>query len=115
MNPEIRDIWKAALTSGEYVQGIGALRTEENRFCCLGVLCDIYIKTTDKARWSGKVNHDYTFMDDNGSRSSGFLTQDVRKWAGLANVTPEVDGRYLHAMNDVRVPFAKIAEALDEL
>lgn len=115
MKPEIRDIWKAALTSGEYEQGVGALRSEENKFCCLGVLCDIYIKTTGKARWDGRVNHDHAFVDDNGSRSSGFLTESVRKWADLPSSSPDVDGHYLHAMNDVRVPFSKIAEKLDEL
>lgn len=30
--------WDAALRSGEYVQGTGALRDSNGRYCCLGVL-----------------------------------------------------------------------------
>jgi hypothetical protein len=41
MNPEVKARWVAALRSGEYKQGKGALRLN-NKFCCLGVLCDLY-------------------------------------------------------------------------
>jgi hypothetical protein len=41
MKPEIRDRWTAALRSGEYEQGRRRLRTNGDRFCCLGVLCDV--------------------------------------------------------------------------
>ena len=30
-----------ALRSGEYVQGLERLRSEDDKFCCLGVACDI--------------------------------------------------------------------------
>ena len=33
--------WVAALRSGKYKQGTGQLRTEDDCYCCLGVLCDI--------------------------------------------------------------------------
>jgi hypothetical protein len=35
--------WIAALRSGKYKQGKNALRTHD-RFCCLGVLCDLNAK-----------------------------------------------------------------------
>ena len=53
MDRTIRDKWVAALRSGKYKQGRGALRvaggsynheapeSNEDRFCCLGVLCDV--------------------------------------------------------------------------
>lgn len=48
MNPEIRKQWTDALRSGEYKQARHNLRvTDEsgtNSYCCLGVLCDLYIK-----------------------------------------------------------------------
>lgn len=40
MDQEIKTRWVAALRSGRYTQGQGALRSEDN-FCCLGVLCDL--------------------------------------------------------------------------
>jgi hypothetical protein len=44
MKPEIKERWVAALRSGEYEQGVGYLNIADdgvNRYCCLGVLCDI--------------------------------------------------------------------------
>lgn len=40
MNQEVKEKWVRALRSGEYKQGGGVLRSGD-RFCCLGVLCDI--------------------------------------------------------------------------
>jgi hypothetical protein len=40
MNSEYKQKWVDALTSGGYEQGNGFLR-QGNKFCCLGVLCDI--------------------------------------------------------------------------
>jgi hypothetical protein len=41
MKVEVKKRWVEALRSGEYKQGREALRTTDNEFCCLGVLCDI--------------------------------------------------------------------------
>lgn len=41
MKPEWKQKWIEALRSKKYVQGRGRLRTTSNRFCCLGVLCDL--------------------------------------------------------------------------
>jgi hypothetical protein len=38
---DIKARWVAALRSGEYAQGRGALRNEEGENCCIGVLCDV--------------------------------------------------------------------------
>lgn len=40
MNKKIKKLWLKALRSGEYKQGKLALRIK-NKYCCLGVLCDI--------------------------------------------------------------------------
>lgn len=46
MNPEIKTLWLDALRSGEYKQGKHALhRLADNSFCCLGVLCDVVVKS----------------------------------------------------------------------
>lgn len=43
--------WVAALRSGKYPQGTNALRTIDDEYCCLGVLCDIL----DKKCWTDGV------------------------------------------------------------
>ena len=38
---DIKQKWVAALRSGDYKQGRGYLRTIDNEYCSLGVLCDL--------------------------------------------------------------------------
>lgn len=41
MNKSTKKLWIRALRSDKYKQGQHQLRTINNRFCCLGVLCDL--------------------------------------------------------------------------
>jgi hypothetical protein len=41
------------LRSGQYEQGIGALRDTKDKFCCLGVACQVYQDLTGKGEWTG--------------------------------------------------------------
>lgn len=41
MKAELKQKWIQALSSGQYQQGSGVLRDKHDRFCCLGVLCDL--------------------------------------------------------------------------
>lgn len=41
MDRELKPLWVAALRSGKYQQTAGILRSQANRFCCLGVLCEV--------------------------------------------------------------------------
>lgn len=83
MKPEIKKLWVDALRSGKYKQGTHRLR-DGNKFCCLGVLCEI----------SGKGYN----PEDGG------LPANVMRWAGLDTNTPSVplDGRnrQLYYIND---------------
>lgn len=47
MDKKLKTKWLKALRSGKYTQGKGALRTADNKFCCLGVLVDVM----DKKAW----------------------------------------------------------------
>ena len=38
MNKTIKRKWVKALRSGRYIQGASCLRSEDNEYCCLGVL-----------------------------------------------------------------------------
>ena len=51
MKTEIKTRWIAALRSGEYKQGYGHLRTMDNCYCALGVLCDLYSKDENR-QWT---------------------------------------------------------------
>lgn len=50
MNPEIKAKWLDALRSGKYAQGYGLLRSGIDKYCCIGVLCDI----AEPRGWSGR-------------------------------------------------------------
>lgn len=51
MNQEFKQEWMAALTSGEFTQTQGALRTTEG-YCCLGVACELMARR-GWGTWSG--------------------------------------------------------------
>lgn len=81
MDTEIRDKWMAALRSGEYRQGTGALRNSQTgRYCCLGVLCEIAVK-------EGVIPPSSVEPDDSSTRSfdgaAAMLPMSVIKWAGM--------------------------------
>lgn len=53
MRKDIKAKWIRALRSGKYRQGDGQLRNDD-KFCCLGVLCDIHAKATGE-KWDGNT------------------------------------------------------------
>lgn len=97
MNPEIKKQWVDALRSGDYKQGKNCLRFE-NRFCCLGVLCDIYTKTNVNKQW----DHNYALMD-----TTKFLPQEVKTWAEFPN---GITQHTLSRLNDEGISFLAIAD-----
>jgi hypothetical protein len=48
MKKSIAMKWADALESGEYMQGTGSLRSDQNEFCCLGVLCNLHAQKHKK-------------------------------------------------------------------
>jgi hypothetical protein len=108
--------WVAALRSGEYRQAQQVLR-KENKFCCLGVACDLYGKEHG-IEWK-KVGDAYYFLDE-----KMVLPKSVKEWLGtLTSGTffedksvPEKD-RYRHTQlsskNDRDSSFAEIADIIE--
>ena len=41
MTPELKQKWLDALRNGKYKQGESYLRNRDNKYCCLGVLCEV--------------------------------------------------------------------------
>ena len=102
MKPEIKAQWLAALRSGDYQQGTALLHYED-RFCCLGVLCDLYAKDTGNT-WErhGSVC--------NMHRSDLLIPPQVQEWAGLKYPNPMA----LAHRNDKGATFEELAEVIEE-
>lgn len=113
MNSEVKAKWLEALRSGEYVQGTGLLRSQDDKFCCLGVLCDLAVKDEVIAEPERPTHGGYRYGDD--SRWDAGLPNEVRKWSGVADLmglTPS--GRELAHLNDTGSTFAQIADIIEE-
>ncbi len=88
MNEDIKKEWAEALNSGEYEQGPGVLRREKDgkaEYCCLGVLCELYLKEHNRT-WDVNVFNGVSRLDD----EEHYLPRAVREWAGLTMENPAV-------------------------
>lgn len=91
MNPEVKEEWVAALESGVYPQGKGKLTSLDGKYCCLGVLCKLYLKYHDDL--SVSTNSDRVSYDGEGA----YLPGKVAAWAGIVNFE---DQTFLGDLND---------------
>ncbi len=117
MKPEIKAKWVENLRSGKYVQGIDSLRAPsynddgdviDEKFCCLGVLCDLYVNDTGDNLWN-------TILSDYESRETTDLPGRVVKWAGLtADLEADAYTDSLAILNDKGSPFGYIADVIEK-
>lgn len=94
MKQEIKEKWIEALRSGEYEQGMSTLHFQEyseERFCCLGVLCELAVKeevvsevSTERTNFNPRIH----FLYD-GEKTG--LPPSVLEWTGLDHKFPELD------------------------
>lgn len=80
MNEKIKKSWIRALTSGKYKQGKGLLKKGE-KFCCLGVLCDLHRKQTNKderGKWIKSGQQSYYYFGADLA-----LPSEVINWSGI--------------------------------
>lgn len=130
MKQDIKDIWVAALRSGEYQQTTRYLCRlnvdgTPQGFCCLGVLTDLYAKAHP-----GEVELDISFTLDvdvparvyaiNHSRYTTVLPGAVQKWSGVRSTTGEFpsptkvgENDELAALNDGGATFAELADVIE--
>lgn len=111
MNKDIVKEWTTALRSGDYQQGRLQLR-KDARFCCLGVLCDLYHKNTCKGRWTIlelEENGDGFLMD--GISETMIAPVPVMQWVGMTDGQME----NLAKMNDNGASFTQIADYIETL
>ena len=102
MDQEIKTQWLDALRSGEYAQATGVLRTWNDGYCCLGVLCDI----VDANSWSDDSDTDRYYYKTNDTLPPASILQQV----GLSMDTADE----LANMNDHGQSFYAIADYIEE-
>lgn len=128
MNQEIKKKWVEALRSSDYKQGRGRLRSAKNKFCCLGVLCNLHAEAHPKI--AAKQTDPNFYLD-----GIGILPNDVQKWAKLTDAgsvvltksvraTSAVGGKRvtfsprgiwsLYDLNDRGCNFKQIADIIEE-
>lgn len=106
MKPEIKAKWLEALRGGEYRQAKGALR-KANRFCCLGVLCNLHALAHPKI--AARECSPTQYMGE-----TGFLPTAVQKWADIGHRGFLPDGLSLTTLNDNGETFKEIADVIEK-
>jgi hypothetical protein len=82
---EQKEQWIEALRSGEYQQGQKFLHAND-RYCCLGVLCDLFQKAHPEKdhHWGNRTGDIFHFHEE-----LNYPPMEVRLWAGLDDTTME--------------------------
>ena len=109
--------WVAALRSGEYAQGEGALKDDDDRYCCLGVACEVYRasgKRLGLKKYHGEEGYNWYYHLGRDA-SDTQLPECVRKWLGVATTDGDFGDSTLIDENDNGMPFAEIADIIESL
>lgn len=88
INKNLVKSWVKALRSGKYQQGRKALRNKDNKFCCLGVLCDISKKNLG-IDWEPEEESD-SFEIYIMERNGGVLPDKVWEYLGKDTIDYKV-------------------------
>ena len=121
MNSKVKEKWLTALRDGSYRQQQGWLRrqleNEDPRFCCLGVLTDLYMKEHPDCEWEKQHTNSCvsTPVLDSVTCSVTSLSNPVLNWAGLGdNVDHDSTILKLITFNDnLNKDFQDIADVIE--
>lgn len=94
MNQQQKEVWIAALRSGQYQQGKGVLKSFDGRYCCLGVAAEVCGIESTSPGYIKQAAPELPFTD------FAFLPHEIQ--AHLAD------------MNDTGKPFAEIADYIEQ-
>lgn len=107
MKRKIAEQWITALRSGQYRQSRYRLRTADNKFCVLGVLCNLHaIAHPDIAAAQRKPT---VYMGE-----SVGLPEAVVKWAGMYTSWGKFSYASLSELNDNGVTFAQLSDIISQ-
>ena len=120
MKKELKKEWIKALRSGKYKQTSRSLRTPDG-FCCLGVLCDIAIKSGEV---KNAIDEHLKWEDQNRpyfriGMESNYIPGDIREWAEIIEspIVEQENGEtdYLTNINDAgELSFYDIANLIEK-
>lgn len=113
---EARELWIAALRSGDWEQGQGQLSTMEGEYCCLGVATELCMKELGSDKIMKEIKGGYVKYKDITTRegSTLFLLPIVQRWLGIDNIVGRLqDGGDLCAINDMGINFEEIASEIE--
>lgn len=122
LKPEVKAEWIAALEGGKYIQCSSSLRLkngETTRHCCLGVLCEIYLKhNPNDASWLPQVDGRDLFVSRSSANNLS-LSNEVFEWAVETTVDLVIskrdfviEGDSLASRNDTGETFHEIADLI---
>jgi hypothetical protein len=114
MRESVKNKWVAALKSGKYKQGHGALHSiqdDNETFCCLGVLCEVFM---DEGNGLDVGRTQNNFVKYNGQTS--YPPKEVREWAGMCHVSGRAsNANYcVAAINDTADSFTPSIEYIEQ-
>src|SRR5689334_10863112 len=119
MNKRVKRLWVKALRSGEYRQAKKFLRTKANgeiRYCCLGVLCEIYRQETQDGSWGDSTNKAWFQVSDGGDDAE--LPVAVMEWAEIDDPDPQLgvssNAPTAAKLNDRGETFEYIADRIEK-
>jgi hypothetical protein len=102
MNQEIKKLWVADLRANADKQGKGYLNINNEKFCCLGRLCEIAIQNgidVRKEQSTGYAKRKGAFSYDGWT---GVIPDKVKEWANIQNDILQYNSQFLSldALND---------------
>ena len=116
MRKKVKQLWVNALRSGKYEQGRNVLCSLDNKYCCLGVLCELYMERMKKNHKKSKVNKilgtsvSMQYRVEGECNATCLLPKVVEKWAGLNSNQVS----WAMCMNDTcKLDFDTIAHGID--
>jgi len=118
MDPVIKADWVEHLRSGEYPQTDGylhiktpGLEKKADRFCCLGVLCEMAVEAGVVVRFGECADGVHGYRDPDSEVVSTHLPNiSVKRWAGLQ----EDQINNLSRMNDEGRSFEYLANVIEQ-
>lgn len=132
MNKDVQVAWEAALRSGDYAQGAGALcwlrHDGPPLYCCLGVLCELAVDAGVAERVDLGGQRGYRAAGSDDPAQPNYLPAAVQAWSGLTYNPRAVDGgnnaslpagtayaATFADLNDAHRSFAEIADLVAAL
>lgn len=103
-NHDVIANWVQCLRSGDYLQGKENLRTDDDCYCCLGVLANVI----DPDGWYSS-NDEIYFMCIVGDSGGAFLERSEALKLGIDYGTQKILG----GLNDMGISFDEIADCIE--